>query len=446
MGAAGARAGKALFAGNEIDGRTDGDGLALHGSHAVRHMSSDSFQEPLAFEEIRQKTEQYVLDTYRRAPVAFFFGQGEYLYDTEQKRYLDFLSGIAVTNLGHGEADIVEAIRSQAERLMHTSNLFYNEEQARLAEVLVEHSFPGKVFFCNSGTEANEAAFKLARRYGQEMRNGAFRLLALDHSFHGRTAGAMSLTGQKKVRTGFGPMVPGVDFVPANDMEGLERAVSSEEGDACALFVELVQGEGGVHVLDKAYVKEARKFCEENEILFIVDEVQTGMGRTGRLFAYEHYDIEPDAITLAKGLGAGFPIGAVIIADKYAPLLKPGMHGSTFGGNHLACRVAFETLRLVVGRELLAHAEAVSEYLFRRLRALQKSVSAIVDVRGLGLLIGIELDRPGADLVDECRDRGLLINCTSENVLRLLPPLTISLESAAEALDILEKEIRRRTA
>ena len=409
-------------------------------------MANDSFQEPLSFEEIRKKTERYVLDTYRRAPVAFFFGQGEYLYDTEQKRYLDFLSGIAVTNLGHGEADLVEAIRSQADRIMHTSNLFYNEEQARLAEVLVENSFPSKVFFCNSGTEANEAAFKLARAYGQATRNGAFRILSLQNSFHGRTAAAMSLTGQEKIRKGFGPLVPGVDFVPANDMEGLERAVTAEEGDACALLVELVQGEGGVHPLDKGYVQEARKYCRENNILFLVDEVQTGMGRTGKLFAFEHYDIEPDACTLAKGLGAGFPIGALIVADKYAPLLARGMHGSTFGGNHLACRVAFETLRVIAGRELLAQVDAVSEYMFRRLRGLQKSVSAIRDVRGLGLLIGIELDRPGADLVDECRDRGLLINCTAENVLRLLPPLTISLEIAAEGLDILEKEIRRRTA
>lgn len=408
-------------------------------------MAGESFQEPLSFAEIREKTERYVLDTYRRAPVAFYFGQGETLYDTEQKPYLDFLSGIAVTNLGHGEADIVEAIRTQAERLMHTSNLFYNEEQARLAEVLVEHTFPGKAFFCNSGTEANEAAFKLARAHGQKHRDGSHRVLALEGSFHGRTAASMSLTGQEKIRTGFGPLVPGVEHVAPNDLEALENAISAG-ADPCALFVELVQGEGGVRPLDKSYVREARELCSQNDVLFIVDEVQTGIGRTGKLFAFEHFDIEPDALTLAKGLGDGFPIGAMIVADKHAPLLSKGMHGSTFGGNHLACRVAFETLRIIIGRELLAQVDAVSEYMFRRLNALKTSVKAIVDVRGMGLLIGIELDRPGAELVDECRDRGLLINCTAERVLRLLPPLTLSLEKAAEGLDILETEIRRRTA
>lgn len=406
-------------------------------------MEGEAFHTPLNFEEVETKTQKYVLDTYRRQPKAFFFGQGDTLYDSDQKPYLDFLSGIAVTNLGHGDADIIEAIRSQADRIMHTSNLFYNEEQARLAEVLIENSIKGKVFFCNSGTEANEAAFKLARSYGQAMRNNATRIVTLEGSFHGRTTGAMCLTGQQKIRDGFGPLVDGCVYVPPNDIEALEQAISGGKSDTCAFFLELVQGEGGVLPMEKEYVREAREMCAENDVLFIIDEIQTGVGRSGKLFAYEHYEIEPDAFTLAKGLGSGFPIGAMVVAEAYTPYLKRGMHGSTFGGNQLACRVAYETLKIIFGREILANVGAISQHFFSRLRTLQKSVKGIVDVRGLGLLVGIELERPCAELVDECRDRGLLINVTAENVIRLLPPLNITLERASHGLDILETEIRR---
>lgn len=401
-----------------------------------------NFGEPLPFEEIREKTDRYILGTYKRLPVAFYFGQGEYLYDTEQRRYLDFVSGIAVTSLGHCEADLIAALREQADRLWHTSNLYYNQEQALLAEALINHSFPGKAFFCNSGTEANEAAFKLARRYGNQKKGGAGTVLSLNNSFHGRTLAGMTLTGQAKIQKGFGSLVPGIEYIPPNDIEALEKILEEHASDIAALFLELVQGEGGVRPLEVEYVRAARELTREHDILLIVDEVQTGVGRTGRLFAYEHFDIEPDLLTLAKGLGGGFPIGALIVAERYCRHLEAGAHGSTFGGNHLASRIAFETLRIIIGREILQNVVAVSEYIFRRLNLTATALSVIREVRGLGLLIGIELERPGQVLVDACRERGLLINCCAENTIRLLPPLNISLEEASRAMDILEEELR----
>ncbi|MBI3396479.1 MAG: aspartate aminotransferase family protein [Spirochaetia bacterium] len=399
------------------------------------------FQEPMKFSEIQEKSDKYILNTYKRAPLAFYFGQGEYLFDTENKRYIDFLSGISVTALGHGEADIIEAIRLQADRVLHTSNLFYSQEQAQLAEALIGYSFPGKVFFCNSGTEANEAAFKLARRFGEEKKN-AFQMLSLEQSFHGRTFAAMTLTGQEKIHKGFGPLVEGVKYLPPNDEDALERAITENAGEICALFLELVQGEGGVRPLNKSYVKHARSLTLEHKILLVVDEIQTGIGRTGTMFAFEQYDIRPDVMTLAKALGSGFPIGAMIVADEYADVLVPRMHGSTFGGNHLGAAVAYETLRVIAGREILSNVNAVSEFIFRRLRSMAATLGIIKDVRGLGLHIGIELDRAAGPIVESCRDKGLLINATADTVIRLLPPLNISLETTATALDILEAELR----
>lgn len=399
------------------------------------------FPEPLPLEEIKAKARKYILGTYRPADVAFYFGQGEYLYDTDNKQYIDFLCGIAVTNLGHGEADIIEAIRDQADRLIHTSNLFYNQEQALLAEALVEHTFPGQVFFCNSGTEANEAAFKLARRHGQE-KGDAIRILTLDGSFHGRTTAAMSMTGQERIRNGFGPLVDGITYLTPNDTDQLEKEIGDDGGGICALFLELVQGEGGVRPLDKDYVQAARELTDEHNVLLILDEIQTGMGRTAKLFAYEHYEIIPDAMTMAKGLANGFPIGAMLVREPFVNLLGPGMHGSTFGGNHLASRIAYETLRVLVGRDLFSAADALSDFFFARLRALENTTKIVKKVRGLGLHIGCVLDRPAAPIVDECRNRGLLVNATAEKVVRIMPPLTLSLERAAEGLDILEAVLR----
>ncbi len=400
------------------------------------------FKEPLTFDQIKEKTDKYVLNTYNRHPVSFFFGQGESLHDTEHREYIDFLCGIAVTSLGHGEADLVEAIRDQAERLMHTSNLFYNEEQANLAEALIAYSFPGKVFFCNSGTEANEAAFKLARSYGQQARDGAHGIISLNGSFHGRSTAAMCMTSQEKIHGGFGPLVPGMKYIDANDIDVLETELTQNGKETCAVIMELVQGEGGVRPLDREYVHAARQLTQEHRVLLIVDEVQTGIGRTGKLFAFEHYGIEPDAVTLAKALGGGFPIGAMIVRDAAAKYLGPGQHGSTYGGNHLAARVAFETLKIIIGREVLNNVAGISEYMFRRLRTLQAELPAITDVRGLGLHIGVEMDRECKELAGMCLENGLLVNCAADTTIRIMPPLNISLEKASEGLDIFEEQVR----
>ncbi|MCE9597480.1 MAG: aspartate aminotransferase family protein [Spirochaetia bacterium] len=399
------------------------------------------FSQPLSFEEIKEKSDKFLVNNIKRAPVAFYFGQGEYLYDTNNKRYLDFLSGVAVTSLGHGDADFVEALREQSDRVIHTSNLFYNQELALLAEALVTYSFPGRAFLCNSGTEANEAAFKLARLHGQKKGN-ANRIVTLENSFHGRTVAGMSMTGQAKIHKGFGPLLDHMHYIAPNDVDMLEKEIDQNGHEICALVLELVQGEGGVKPLDLEYVRLARKLTQENDILLILDEIQTGMGRTGKLFAYEHFGIIPDAITLAKALGNGFPVGAMIIAEKHCDLIHPGIHGTTFGGNHLAARVAYETLKIIVTRDLLDNVVALSDYFFRRLQAAQIAIPVIKEVRGMGLHIGIELDRPGAAVVDTCRDRGLLVNCTNETTIRLVPPLNISLESAADGLEILEGVLR----
>lgn len=395
------------------------------------------FETPLSFKDIQEKSDRYLAMNIKRAPIAFYFGQGEYLYDTENKRYLDFLSGVAVTALGHGEADYVEAIREQADRVIHTSNLFYNQELALLAEALVTYSFPGRVFVCNSGTEANEAAFKLARLHGQQKGN-ANGVVSLRNSFHGRTLAGMCMTGQEKIHKGFGPLLGDMRYIEPNDLDMLEKEITQSGHEICALVLELVQGEGGVRPLDAEYVRAARQLTEENDILLILDEIQTGMGRTGRLFAYEHFGIVPDAMTLAKGLGNGFPVGAMIVGEKFADLMTPGTHGTTFGGNHLAARAAYETLKIIITRDILQNVEALSDYFFRRLRAFQVKTPAVKEVRGLGLHIGVEIDRPGAPFVDLCREKGLLVNCTNETTIRLVPPLNLSLESAAEGLDILE--------
>jgi len=399
---------------------------------------SQEFKNPLPFETIREKTEQFLFPTYTKAPVAFYFGQGEYLYDTENRQYLDFMSGIAVTSLGHGEADLIEAIREQSDRIIHTSNLFYNQEQALLAEALIGHTFPGKVFLSNSGTEANEAAFKLARSFGQKEKNGAELILSLENSFHGRTTAGMCLTGQSKIHAGFGTLLKQHVYLPVNDLEVLEKQITDHGHEICALFIEPIQGEGGIHPIDKEYIQLARKLTEEHNILFVCDEIQTGMGRTGKLFAYEHYDIIPDVITLAKALGNGFPIGTMIAKEKFVKYLPPGMHGSTFGGNHLAARIAYETLKIIMGRELLDHVAALSDYIFHRLTEMKTKLPGIVEIRGVGLLIGVELDRPCAGAVARCRENGLIVNCTAQNTIRIMPPLNLSLESAAKGLDILE--------
>jgi acetylornithine aminotransferase len=399
-------------------------------------------QTELSLEEIQGLTDKYVLDTYTRYPIAFKFGVAETLFDTKDRPYIDFLSGVAVTNLGHGEADIIEVVRNQADRIFHSSNHFYSEEQARLAEAIITHSFPGKVFFCNSGTEANEAAFKLIRRHAFSRGIDKPVILALNSSFHGRTSSSMSLTGNKSIREGFGDLIPGIDFIKENDEEDLIHAFDKYEGRIAGFILEPIIGEGGIIPLTASYLELARKLTIETKSLLVFDEIQTGMGRTGKMFGFEHFNFTPDAFTLAKALGSGFPIGALVVDKEYSSLLGRGQHGSTFGGNHLACAVAFETFRIIQTRDLLSHCETISDYSFSRLNQMKSEIPIIRDIRGRGLHIGIELTVPSRPIAEKCLSSGLVINATAGNVLRIMPPINITQEKMEEGVDILEKVLR----
>lgn len=393
------------------------------------------------FKQIQQKTEKYIVGNYKRQNVCFQYGVGELLFDTENRSYIDFHCGISVTNLGHSDADIIEALRSQADRLFHTSNLFYSQEGADLAEALIENSFPGKVFFCNSGTEANELAFKLARRHGVAARKGKSVILSLEKSFHGRTVSAMTLTGQAKVREGFGELLPDIDYIKENDLHSLQEAFSRYSGRIAGLIMEPIIGEGGIIPITNEFANLARKLTLEENALLIFDEIQTGMGRTGKLFCYEHFGFTPDVMTLAKALGSGFPLGAVIVSEKYEPLIAPGMHGSTFGGNHLAMKVAYETLKIIVGRELLQQTTALSEFFFTKLNIMATKYQILQEVRGKGLHIGLEFSIASSEIAERCLKNGLIVNPTAGNVIRIMPPLNISLEKVNEGLAILENVI-----
>lgn len=412
--------------------------------------SNDSLKEydpanPMTFEEIKELDEKYVLPTYARMPVAFQYGSGEFLFDTEGKEYIDFLSGIAVTALGHSHADLIETLSMQADRLWHTSNIFYQQNQAMLARAIVEINYPGKVFFANTGTEANEAALKIMRVHGQSINKKKTKIVALENSFHGRTLGSMSMTGQSKVHDGFGPIVPDMIYVEANDRDSLMAAVDSE---VCGIIIEPVLGEGGVLPLDAEYLQLARGLADEFNAILTFDEIQTGMGRTGHYFAWQHYEVMPDLLTMAKGLGGGFPIGAVLIADKYTDLLKPGMHGTTFGGNSLATSVAYEVIRTIESGKLLEKAREASEYLFDELGKLQKKHPSIIkNIRGLGLLIGIILpeDTEARDFVKKALGLNLVIGRAGKNVIRLAPPLIVrkmTIDRVIERLDTLFNEYK----
>ena len=382
-------------------------------------------------------TRDYLLQTYRRAPVAFSHGQGVWLYDLEGRRYLDFIGGIAVSVLGHAHPKLVAAIQTQAARVLHVSNLFHIAEQATLAKWLVEHSALDRVFFCNSGAEANEAAIKLARKWGRRDGRDRYEIIVAQHSFHGRTMGTLAATMQPKYQQPFAPMVPGFSAVPFNDLDAIPAATT---GRTAAVMLEPVQGESGVVPATPAYLQSVREWCDANDLLLILDEVQTGIGRTGTLFAYEQYGIKPDVITLAKGLGGGIPIGAMLVRER-AAALGPGDHGSTFGGNPLACAAALAVVQTVEEENLAAHAAAMGEILQAGLRDLGHHAGAITAVRGRGLLVGADLDREAAPLVDACRARGLLVNGVQPRTLRLAPPLIVSAAEIREALAILERAL-----
>lgn len=392
----------------------------------------------LSLAEIRELDQKYVLGTYARMPVAFQYGAGDHLYDTDGKEYIDFLSGIAVTALGHAHADLIGALTAQADKVWHTSNLFYNQQQAQCARALVEINFPGKVFFCNSGTEANEAAIKFMRAYGQTKSPARQKIVAVTDGFHGRTFGALSITVQDKIQKGFGEILGHIEFVTVDDIAGLSAAIDS---NTCGVIFEPVQGESGVIPVSHDFMKIARARCNEENALLCFDEVQCGMGRSGHYFAYQHYGVLPDLLTMAKGLGGGFPIGAMLVAEKYSNVFEKGMHGSTFGGNHLATAVAYEVIRTIEVEKLLDHVQVSARYLTSGLNRLkEKYPGKIIEIRGLGLLIGIVLKdsieaRP---LIEKALAHGLVIGRGGTSVLRLAPPLNVrktTMDAALQKFD-----------
>jgi acetylornithine aminotransferase len=378
----------------------------------------------------------HVMNTYARLPIAFSHGEGAWLWDTEGKRYLDALSGIAVNTLGHAHPRFTAALNAQIGKLIHCSNVYQMPLQEQLADKLCSLSGMQEAFFCNSGCEANEAAIKLARMWGHKQGIESPAIIVMEKAFHGRTLATLSATGSRKVQAGFEPLVGGFVRVPYNDMEAI-RAVAQHNSNVVAVLVEPIQGEGGIRTTDIAYLQQLRNICNEQNWLLMLDEVQCGMGRTGKWFAFQHSDILPDVMTLAKGLGSGVPIGTCLAAGKAAGTFHPGNHGSTFGGNPLACTAAITTLDIVEQDGLLAHAEGLGQLIHQGIATALQGVNGIKEIRGQGLIIGIELDRPCGDLVKQALAKGLLINVTADNVIRLLPPLVMSQDEARQMLDIL---------
>jgi len=391
-----------------------------------------------------RERDAYHATTYSRFPIALVRGKGCRVWDHEGQKYLDFFGGLAVDNLGHSHPRLVQAISAQARRLIHVSNLYYTIPQIELARELVRRSFADRVFFCNSGSEANEAAIKLARKYSQEKRRPrGYEIITMENSFHGRTLASLTATGQRKYQKGFEPLVPGFRHVPYDDLAAVQKAIGEK---TCAVMVEPIQGEGGVRVPSPGYLRGLRRICSRKGLLLILDEVQTGMGRTGKLFAYEHEGIEPDILTLAKALAGGVPMGAMLAKEEVARSFTPGSHASTFGGNPLACSAALATLRTLRDEGLVENAAKMGGYFLGRLQRLKGKYPFIKEVRGKGLMLALELTPnlaiEGKDIVRRCLERGLMINCTAETVIRFLPPLIVTREEIDEALAILEGVLR----
>lgn len=380
-------------------------------------------------------SEQYVAHTYGRYPIVLVRGQGTRVWDMDGKEYLDFVSGLAVCNLGHCHPKVVKAVQSQVETLIHVSNFYYIEPQIQLASLLCKHSFADKVFFCNSGAEANEGAIKLARKYAKEKMEGdRYEMITMERSFHGRTFATLTATAQEKFHKGYSPLMPGFKYIPFNDIVAVRKAIGSK---TCGVMLEPIQGEGGVNCPSEGYLKGLREICDEKGILLIYDEVQVGMGRTGRLFAYEHEGVEPDILTLAKSLAGGVPIGAVLIKEKVAESFKPGDHASTFGGNPLATAAGVAALSAILEEGMLENCEKVGEYFLSKLEEIKKRFPFVQEVRGKGLILGMELKMDGGAIVKEMMQRGFLINCTMGNVLRFLPPLIVTKEEVDRLVETL---------
>ncbi|RKY42433.1 MAG: aspartate aminotransferase family protein [Candidatus Makaraimicrobium thalassicum] len=388
--------------------------------------------------EIKELYQKYVLPTYTRQDLCLVKGDGIWVEDAGGKKYLDFFPGWAVSGTGHRHPRVVRRIAEQLERILHVSNNYYNDVQPLLAKKIVEHSFQGKVFFANSGAEANEGAIKLARRYGNPDR---YEIITMEKSFHGRTLATLTATGQDKVKEGFSPLPEGFKHVPFNDIDAFTDAVTDK---TAAVIIEPIQGEGGINVADEMYMRDLSCACRRKDILLIVDEVQTCMGRTGEMFAYKHFGIEPDAMTLAKSLGGGLPIGALVVNKKFVDVLKAGSHASTFGGSPIVCAAALGVFEAIEEDDLLENVAEMSEYLITRLNELKEKHPVIKMVKGKGLMIGVELDiEDAAGIVGACMKEGLLINCAQKNILRIMPPITVTKKNVDAAIEKFSKVLKK---
>lgn len=383
-------------------------------------------------------SKKYLMNTYSRFPITLRKGRGTKVWDSDGKEYLDFVGGIAVNCLGHCHSKVVIALQKQAQRLLHVSNLYHIEPQIKFAKMLIEHSCADKVFFCNSGTEANEAAIKLARKYAKDHTEpDKYEIISAYGSFHGRTFAALSATAQEKFHKGFEPLVPGFKYVPFNDIDALKKTITKH---TCAVMLEPIQGEAGIRMPAEGYLEKVRQICDKRGLLLIFDEVQTGMGRTGKLFAYEHFKAEPDIISLAKGLGGGVAIGATLAKDRVAESFQPGTHAATFGGNPLACAAGIATLEtLLEDGFILDNCRRTGKYLMKELQRLKKDFpSLIVEIRGLGLMLGMEITTTCDDIVNLCISQGVLVNCIAGNVLRFTPPLIVTEKEVNLLINVLE--------
>ena len=386
-------------------------------------------------EEIFQTYKDCILPTYTKVPLIFVKGKGSRLWDINNTAYLDFFPGWGVGNLGHCHPKVMSAVRNQISKLIFIPNNYYHIPQAKLAKELVYWTHPAKVFFCNSGAEANEGAIKLSRKFGK----GRYEIITFENSFHGRTLATVAATGQKKYQQGFEPLPEGFRIVKFNDLPAVRNAVSDK---TVGIMLELIQGEGGINVASKEFVTGLKKLCEEKNLLLIVDEVQTGVGRTGKLFCYQHYGITPDIMTLAKALGGGLPIGMMVVKKEISDTLGPGMHASTFGGGPVICSAALAVLRAIQKEKLLANAQEMGEYLFLKLNELKNKYSVIKEVRGIGLMVGVELNIEGKAIVEKCIEKKLLINCTHDKVLRLMPAINITKKEIDKGVVILDEVLR----
>ncbi len=392
----------------------------------------------MEFSEIKELFDRYVIGNYGRLPVAFVRGEGSHIWDSDGNRYIDLMPGWGTTLVGHCHPRVVTAVQRQASMLLHVDNSFHILPQGELAKALSELSFGGKCFFCNSGAEAVEAAIKLVRLNKQH--EGRYKIVTMLESFHGRTMGAITATGQEKYHKGYLPLLPGFEHVPLNDLEALGRAVDEQ---TCAVMMEPVQGEGGVRPAEAGFMAGVRELCDELGLLLILDEVQTGMGRTGHWFGYQRYGVEPDVMVLSKALGSGVPIGAMVARAEAAESLAPGTHASTFGGNPLACSAALATIGVIEQEGLIEACRESSAHAMERLRGMAERFEIVKEVRGVGLMLGVELDRPGKAVFEECLRERVRINCTQETVLRLLPAMNVPRELLDEGLDVVERALGR---